>query len=193
MLSNRWHHSSFQPPQTSLFVGQGTLAHQLKSHIIKIVKDCVLGYLTWFWGSVNPWDWDPLRGCADLFKSSLKDSEQLWLWAWDLRNFVDFYLCIWKWLTRLNLIISPYCFVDVVVHNGKIKIMTICLQIFRWDLWYQWHWFFFRLTLNCLHVTMSGMNSGFQLCEMSKISHKLTNHVIPLSWFCIYLCVCHRL
>ena len=120
--------------------------------------------LTWFWGSVNPWDWNPLWGGADLFKSSFKDpDDQLsgWLWClmiqddsdklegettwkhWILKirsqkyfvSVIPFVLITTSMYQKLyfdkNLWegISPYCFVDVVVHNGEIKIMTIGLQL----------------------------------------------------------------
>ena len=47
------------------------------------------------------------------------------------------------------------------------------------------------VTLNC-QVTMIVMNSGIQMSEMSKISHKLTSPVMSLSWplyfsFCLSL------
>ena len=37
--------------------------------------DPQIGRLTWVWGSVNPGDWNPLWGGADLFQSSLQDPE----------------------------------------------------------------------------------------------------------------------
>ena len=40
------------------------------------------------------------------------------------------------------------------------------------------------VALNC-QVTMTGVNSGSQLSEMSTISHKFTCHVMCLSWYFI--------
>jgi len=48
----------------------------------------------WFWGSVNPRDWNPLWGGAYLLKGSFKD---------------------------------PYCFVNVVVDNGEVKVVAVRL------------------------------------------------------------------
>ena len=170
-LSSRWlHREPVVPPHPLLspVASQGSPAHYywLKQNQIRYdwSSSLILLNLTWFWGSVNPWDWNPLWGGADLFKSSLKDpDDQLsgWLWClmiqddsdklegeptwkhWILKirsqkyfvSVIPFVLITTSMYQKLyfdkNLWegISPYCFVDVVVHNGEIKIMTIGLQL----------------------------------------------------------------
>ena len=104
------HHNEVEAPP---FGSLGSSSHSLEINVvIKSVMSDVnsmnSNIITWFWGSVNPRDWNPLWGGAYLLKGSFKDPGHSVLFYHKiyLIDFCDFVTVLfrqcrcWQWWGR---------------------------------------------------------------------------------------------